>query len=61
LTLEVLERVPTRHGRMRQRTYLLPALRYPNFTDRTADVPADRFWVRGGTQRPGAAPGDLRA
>jgi hypothetical protein len=59
LTLEVLERVPTRNGRTRQRTYLLPALRYPNFTDRTADVPADRFWVRVGNQRPGAAPGDL--
>jgi hypothetical protein len=35
-------------------------LRYPNFTDRTADVPADRFWVRVGNQRPGAQPGDLQ-
>ncbi|MBX7192945.1 MAG: hypothetical protein K1X94_12845 [Sandaracinaceae bacterium] len=60
LTLEVFERLPpTRSGRARQRTYLLPVLRYPNFTDRTADVPADRFWVRVGNQRAGAAPTDL--
>lgn len=59
LTLEVLERVAGRNGRTRQRTYLLPVLRYPNFTDRTADVPADRFWVRVGNQASGAQPGDL--
>ncbi len=59
LTLEVLERVAGRNGRTRQRTYLLPVLRYPNFTDRTADVPSDRFWVRVGNQAAGAQPNDL--
>lgn len=60
LTLEVIERVPGRGGRTRTRTSLLPVLRYPNFTDRTADVPADRFWVRVGNHRSGAQPGDLQ-
>lgn len=32
----------------------MPVLRYPNFSDRTADVPADRFFVRVGNER-GAA------
>jgi hypothetical protein len=30
---------------------LMPVLRHPNFTDRTADVPADRFFVRVGNER----------
>jgi hypothetical protein len=30
---------------------LMPVIRYPNFTDRTGDVPADRFFVRVGNQR----------
>ncbi len=59
VTLEVLERTKSRTGRERVRTHLLPVLRYPNFTDRTADVPADRFFVRVGNQRAGAAPGEL--
>lgn len=49
LTLEVIER----RGR-RASTHLLPVLRFPNFTDRTADVPTDRIWVRVGNQREGA-------
>lgn len=50
LTLEVIERRPKR----RPRTHLLPVLRYPNFSDRTADVPADRFFVYTGNQTAGA-------
>ena len=34
-------------------THLLPVIRYPNFTDRTADVPADSVWVKVGNQRRG--------
>lgn len=36
---------------------LMPVLRFPNFTDRTGDVPADRFFVRVGNERIG---GQLR-
>lgn len=32
---------------------LMPVLRFPNFTDRTGDVPADRFFVRVGNERDG--------
>ncbi len=49
LTLELVER---REGK-RPRNHLLPVLRYPNFTDRTADVPAERFVVRVGNEREG--------
>ncbi|NOY94706.1 MAG: hypothetical protein GXP55_26305 [Deltaproteobacteria bacterium] len=35
------------------RTHLLPVIRYPNFSDRTADVPADSVWVKVGNQRRG--------
>jgi hypothetical protein len=45
LTLEVIDR----SGR-RPRTSLLPVLRYPNFTDRTADVPVERMFVRVGNE-----------
>ena len=44
LTLQVREPI----GRGRFRTHLLPVIRYPNFTDRTADIPADEIWVRVG-------------
>lgn len=47
LTLEVIER----RGERRARTYLMPVLRYPNFTDRTADLPSERFIVRVGNER----------
>lgn len=36
------------------RTSLLPVIRAPNFTDTTADVKADRLWVRVGNERAGA-------
>ena len=32
---------------------LMPVIRFPNFTDRTGDVPADKFFVRVGNQKPG--------
>ena len=34
---------------------IMPVIRFPNFTDRTGDIPADRFFVRvGNEQRTGA-------
>ena len=45
LTLQVHEK--TARG---SRTHLLPVLRHPNFTDKTADVPADKLWVKVGNQ-----------
>jgi hypothetical protein len=32
------------------RTALMPVIRFPNFTDRTGDIPADRFFVRVGNE-----------
>src|SRR5262245_34670720 len=32
---------------------LMPVIRHPNFTDRTGDVPADRFFVRVGNEQSG--------
>lgn len=32
---------------------LMPVIRFPNFTDRTGDVPADKFFVRVGNHRAG--------
>lgn len=40
----------------RAQSALMPVIRFPNFTDRTGDVPADRFFVRVGNDRPGKAP-----
>jgi hypothetical protein len=37
-----------------RRLALMPVLRFPNFTDRTADVRLDRIFVRVGNERPGA-------
>jgi hypothetical protein len=34
---------------------LMPVIRFPNFSDRTGDVPADRFFVRIGNEQRGAA------
>ena len=34
---------------------LLPVIRFPNFTDRTGDVKADKFFVRVGNQKKGGA------
>jgi hypothetical protein len=32
---------------------LMPVIRFPNFTDRTGDIPADRFFVRVGNEHKG--------
>lgn len=34
---------------------VMPVVRFPNFSDRTGDVPADKFFVRVGNQREGSA------
>lgn len=49
LTLQVREPV----GRGRFRTHLLPVIRHPNFSDRTADIAAEKIWVRVGNQSGG--------
>ncbi|MDC3958071.1 hypothetical protein [Polyangium jinanense] len=36
------------------KTALMPVIRFPNFTDRTGDIPADRFFVRVGNQKAGS-------
>ncbi|MCK6544780.1 hypothetical protein L6R52_02860 [Myxococcota bacterium] len=48
LTLQVREEVD---GGIR--THLLPVIRHPNFTDKTADVRADKIWVRVGNHTKG--------
>jgi hypothetical protein len=40
---------------------LLPVIRYPNFSDRTGDIPADRFFVRIGNQRAGSKEAGLES
>jgi hypothetical protein len=35
--------------------YLMPVIRYPNFTDKTADIDIDHFFVRVGNHRKGRA------
>jgi hypothetical protein len=45
LTLQVRETVDGG-----TRTHLLPVIRHPNFTDKTADLAADKLWVRVGNQ-----------
>ena len=47
LTLQVRRRDP--NGQFTDA--LMPVIRVPNFTDRTGDVPADRFFVRVGNER----------
>ncbi|MFK8000181.1 MAG: hypothetical protein AB8H86_11335 [Polyangiales bacterium] len=49
ITLQVRE--PIAGGGVR--THLLPVIRHPNFSDRTADVRANHMWVRVGNQREG--------
>ncbi|TVR03483.1 MAG: hypothetical protein EA398_05005 [Deltaproteobacteria bacterium] len=39
----------------RRQSHLLPVLRFPNFTDRTADIPLDHFQVRVGNHRGGGS------
>ena len=48
LTLQVREPVPGG-----TQTHLLPVLRYPNFSDTTADIAADQLWVKVGNQARG--------
>ncbi|MEZ4438134.1 MAG: hypothetical protein R3B72_03555 [Polyangiaceae bacterium] len=50
LTLQVRYQRP---GDPQSSTALMPVIRFPNFSDRTGDVPADRFFVRVGNQRQG--------
>lgn len=57
LTLQVREPI----GGGRHRTHLLPVIRYPNFSDRTADVRANKLWVRVGNQRSQGQGGQLHA
>jgi hypothetical protein len=49
VTLQVRETTP-----QGVRTHLLPVIRHPNFSDRTADVAAENLWVRVGNQREGS-------
>ncbi len=35
------------------RTHLLPVIRFPNFTDKTGDIKAEKLWVRVGNQKKG--------
>lgn len=49
LTLQV-----RRHVQGGVRGDVLPVLRYPNFTDKTADVKLDKLWVRVGNQHDGS-------
>ena len=50
----LLLRAPTNAAGTRTREHLLPVLRAPNFTDKTADLPADSLWVKVGNQSAGA-------
>lgn len=34
-----------------QRSHLLPVIRHPNFSDKTADVPADSLWIKVGNAK----------
>lgn len=52
VTLQMRE--PLDASGKRFRTHLLPVLRAPNFTDKTADLPADKLWVKVGNQSNGA-------
>ena len=49
VTLQVREPLPGG----RHRTHLLPVIRHPNFSDRTADIRARDMWIRVGNQREG--------
>ncbi len=35
------------------RTHLLPVIRFPNFSDKTADIDAKKLWIKVGNQRAG--------
>jgi len=48
LTLQVRYRRP---GQRQEQTALMPVIRFPNFSDRTGDVAAEKFFVRVGNHR----------
>lgn len=48
LTLQV--RHTTENGTS---THLLPVIRYPNFSDKTGDIPAEKLWIKVGNQHGG--------
>ena len=48
LTLQVRYR---ERGSDRDNTALMPVIRFPNFSDRTGDVPASKFFVRAGNHK----------
>lgn len=48
LTLQVRYRRP---GQRHEQSSLMPVIRFPNFSDRTGDVSADKFFVRVGNHR----------
>jgi hypothetical protein len=50
VTIEVVS-----EDRGARRLALMPVLRFPDFSDRTADVPLDRIWLRVGNERSGGA------
>ena len=52
VTLQLRE--PVDGSGARFRTRLLPVLRHPNFSDKTADIAADKLWVKVGNQSAGA-------
>ena len=52
VTLQLREPVDGSGARFRNR--LLPVLRHPNFSDKTADIAADKLWVKVGNQSAGA-------
>lgn len=50
---DVTIEVESEDERGKKRTHLMPVLRYPNFSDETADVNLDEFFVRVGNERGG--------
>ncbi len=56
LTLQVRRKSPWVDGAYV--TSLMPVLRFPNYTDKTADIAADKFFVRVGNEKDG---GELRS
>ena len=48
VTIEV--EVEGRHGKEK---HLMPVIRHPNFSDKTADIDIDKFYLRVGNQRDG--------
>jgi len=51
VTIEV--EVETKQGY--KQNYLMPVIRYPNFTDKTGDVDIDKFFIRVGNEKAGGA------